>query len=233
MSEKIKNIILVIIICVLLILLNYIDFIKNKKVICKQQPNIEQLLRVHSPAWHEVKQENMIDLKTVEEYDIVKSKIYCDDDGNMVQLLISWSGDGIARRGHPQQICYNASGANIGEESIGKIKVGSKMLYYTAFSAFKTENEFENVIYWRVTGGKTMNSFLFHMNNVKSDYINRLEDIKRVFYILLNREVPDNIMIRASSIGSDGKQKINNLQKFIQDYLMGLSEKELKIVIGD
>jgi hypothetical protein len=219
-------------ICSLLFLLNYGDLMKIKKVIYNKPPDIERLLFVNSSKWYEVKKENQESVKALDAYDIVKSKIYRDDAGHIVQLLITWSSDGLARSGHLQQYCYNAHGSQILKDSIGSIIIGKKRLLYTAFMSKKTEGQIENVIYWRVTGGKVDDNYTTS-RIIKGGYMNNLNEIRRIFLVVLNKKVPDNIMIRISNTIIDSNQNSNINYEFLRDYLNGLSENDLKIVMGN
>jgi len=232
MKKNIAYNILAVVIFIILVFINYGNAINAKKVIYKKPPDIERLMTMHSSNWYEVKEKNVRTVNDYEEYDIVRSKIYCNDSGNCIQLLMTWSGDGIVRGGHIQQNCYNASGNEVIKDGVGEISIRKRKLYYTYFEGRKSDKNIEDVIYWRVTGGEIQGNYTYYKKDLKGGYNNKFNEIKRIFLILFNKEVPDNLMIRITNTRTDIDRSNNIPHVFLRDYLIGLSEKDLNIIIG-
>ncbi len=159
------------------------------------------------------------------DYDLVAARTYQNSEGKTVAVVMTWSRDGIRRAGHLQQICYQASGFTVSapKRTTVSTKVGRQdAIAFTAYNG----NMPEDVMYWRITGGKT------DLGTARSRFLaTRFDKMSRLAQNILGN-MPDNLMVRVSSVRSIPGQPATTHLEYIQKYLEILPEGDRKLIMG-
>lgn len=151
-------------------------------------------------------------------YDETLARTYIDDRGRRVMLSISYGGDQTGRlRVHRPESCYSAQGfmvKKIGEHpletSIGNIPV--KRL------AAQSGPRYEPITYWIRIGNSTVTGMLGQ----------RLTQLR----FGLTGEVPDGLIFRVSSIGSDAQEEYQLHDSFVRDLMQVLPKEHQVALVG-
>ena len=149
-----------------------------------QKPDLERMIKLHPDGWKAVAGP-VVDPQSLEYvYDVVVSQKYENVDGKVVMVSMTWSRDGIRRAGHPQEICFNASGFTVTLPRQVSIQAAGNKLDVIAFTG-RQGDMVQDVVYWRVTGGK---------HDVRLDEKYLLTHRFREVAALLMGDIPDNLM---------------------------------------
>lgn len=197
-------------------------------------PDLERLVEIHpsnwtpinsyitSPAW---------DKQASREYDSVVARSYQDNHGNIVTIVMTWSRNGLQKAGHIQQLCYSTQGFSINNVKNIDVKLSSKTIPITNFAADRLGGDIEDVYYWRVTGGRLMENI---MENRFKNYrlSHRILKLKEVVSHIAGK-IPENIMVRVSSIRSEKEQPSFVPIKYVSQYIQLLSPADRKLLLGN
>jgi len=195
--------------------------IKQHPAFKGQKPDLERIINLHPDGWKALAV-TTTDPNSQGYYDVIVSKIYQHVDGNMVSVVMTWSRDGIRRAGHPQELCYNASGATVTLPRHAFLLTGGKKQNVISFSA-RQGDIIQDVIYWRVTGGK-------HDSSLNENYhlTHRFHDVAR----MLMDDIPDNLMVRVSSWRRDTDPPSTAHIDYIKAYLQSVSPSTRLFLTG-
>lgn len=212
-------------------LLSAFLYVEYKQELTKKAipPDLEGLVSIYPDGWTPVNSlvtDSSLSKSTQYDYDKISAKSYDSPQGERVNIVMTWSKNGIQKAGHIQQLCYSTQGFKISEIKNITLNVTNKKYIVTTFIAQKITGEREDVIYWRKTDGKLMN------NITEKDYGDyRLQHRILKMKELLGRifgDIPDNIMVRISSSGSK-ENKAHIL--FAEKYLEMLSKEQISLIM--
>ncbi len=174
-----------------------------------QKPDLERIIKLHPDGWKAVAGP-VVDPQSLEyAYDTVVSQNYQHVDGSTVMVSMTWSRDGIRRSGHPQEVCYNASGFTVTLPRHASFLAAGKKLDVIAFSG-RFEDMVQDVVYWRVTGGKHDVRFIENFG-----LTHRFREVAS----LIMGNIPDNLMVRVSSWRRESDPPSTAHINYIQAYL--------------
>ena len=191
----------------------------------KVPPDLERMIGEHPVGWTAVSGSG-VDPKWRTSlhryYDIVAAKSYQHVDGQRVTVVMTWSRDGIHRAGHAQPVCYRAAGFTgcIPKSATVSTKVGK--LSVVAFTAIRGKMV-EDVIYWTVTGGQ--------VDDANSPFIALMSRFPRLKNRILHG-IPDNLMVRVSSVRSTPDQPATAHLDYIREFLEILPASDRKLIMG-
>ena len=193
-----------------------------------KQPDLQRLVNVHPDGWTAIASP-FVDPRWNEtmksDYDLVAAQAFQRGDGKKVVVVMTWSRDGIRRAGHSQQICYQAGGYTVTppENATVATKAGKQdVITFTGTHG----NLIEDVMYWRITGGKTdISTGESRLVAVKFDKLSRLA--RHLF-----GNLPDNLMVRVSSVRSTPDQPATAQIDYIRGFLEMLSASDRKVIMG-
>ena len=187
-----------------------------------QKPDLERMIKLHPDGWKAVAGP-VVDPQSLEYvYDVVVSQKYENVDGKVVMVSMTWSRDGIRRAGHPQEICFNASGFTVTLPRQVSIQAAGNKLDVIAFTG-RQGDMVQDVVYWRVTGGK---------HDVRLDEKYLLTHRFREVAALLMGDIPDNLMVRVSSWRRESDPPSTAHIDYIKDYLQSVSPSTRRFLTG-
>jgi EpsI family protein len=189
------------------------------------KPDLQRLVSLHPDYWKAVpakyvdpRWNNSIS----DYYDTVVSQTYQRTDGRQVTVTLTWSRDGIHRGGHFQEICYSAAGFFVSAPEHVVVSTGFGNLDAIAFTATHG-NKIEDVVYWRLTGGKTDN------NSQKENFITyRFDNL----FQILRADIPDNLMVRVSTVRSIDDLPTRAHIEYLKAFFRMLSPVDRKLIMG-
>jgi len=192
------------------------------------KPDLERLVSLHPPGWKVIDgpQEKFLwDKSVLAQYDVVASRRYQHTDGRKVLVVMTWSGDGFRRQGHDQQVCYGASGFTVSSQHSVAIQTGAGIIEAMAFTASQPSVE-EDVLYWRVTDGTREIGI-----NSRNTMAHRLQ---RLLYLpnLFQGKLPDNLMVRVSSVRERDGQPATTHFDYIREWPMAISSGDRVRIMG-
>lgn len=194
------------------------------------QPDLERIISEHPDGWKPLSGQSVDSewSKSLQaSYDLVTTRLYQHVNGNSVSVLMTWSQDGISRPGHLQQVCYQVSGSEISTPKYVTIATKAGKQDGIAFTA-RHGNQIEDVMYWRITGGKTD---LSRDNVMFLLFSYRLDKLARLTRSLLGN-MPDNLMVRVSSLRHTPDQPATAHLDYIREYLETLPANDRKLIMG-
>jgi len=192
------------------------------------KPDLERLVSLHPPGWKVVEGQQVKFLweeSVLSEYDVVASRRYQRADGRQVLVIMTWSGDGFRRQGHNQQVCYIASGYEVAPPQPVSISISAGSIDAMAFSASRAAME-EDVVFWRVTDGLRERGI-----DSRRTLVHRLQ---RLLYLpdLFRGELPDNLMVRVSSVRLTNNQPTSAHIDYIREWLRAISPDDRALIMG-
>ena len=187
-----------------------------------QKPDLERIIKLHPDGWKAVAGP-VVDPQSLEYvYDVVVSQKYENVDGKVVMVSMTWSRDGIRRAGHPQEICFNASGFTVTLPRQVSIQAAGNKLDVIAFTG-RQGDMVQDVVYWRVTGGK---------HDVRLDEKYLLTHRFREVAALLMGDIPDNLMVRVSTWRRESDPPSTVHIDYIKAYLQSVSPSTRRFLTG-
>ncbi len=192
------------------------------------KPDLEQLVSLHPPGWKVIEgsqKKNLWNKLVLAQYDIVASRRYQHTDGRKVLVVMTWSGDGFRRQGHDQQLCYGASGFTVSSPHSISIHTDAGIIEAMAFTASLPAVE-EDVLYWRVTDGTREIGI-----SSRGTMLHRLQ---RLLYLpnLFQGKLPDNLMVRVSSVRERDGQPATAHFDYIREWAMAISSGDRIRIMG-
>ena len=193
-----------------------------------KQPDLQRIINIHPDGWTPIAS-SFVDpnwnksLKS--DYDIVAAQAFQHGDGKKVIVVMTWSRDGIRRAGHSQQICYTVSGFTVTPPEYASLVTKAGKQEVVAFTAHHGKLV-EDVVYWRITGGKT------DISTGQSGLVAlRFDKLNRLARHLLG-DMPDNLMVRISSERATPEQPATAQIDYIRGFLEMLSASDRKLIMG-
>ncbi len=218
----------------LLVMAQLLIFWGQHKKIYAERPDLERLISIHPAHWHSVDSfvSNPAWKKSAErDYDLITARSYQHDNGQTVTIVMTWSRDGIRRAGHIQQLCYSSQGATVNVSSDRTLMIRGRKLDLTSFEASDPRrSSVEDVYYWRLSGGQP------EQNRTGFDQIDhrlshRILKMVRMIHLLFGK-IPDNVMVRVSSMRSVADRSSDAPVQYLVEYLQMLSPADLKLLTG-
>ncbi len=150
-------------------------------------------------------------------YDDLVTRVYADDAGRSVMFLIAYNNkqDGVLQI-HRPEICYPAGGYQLSPtRAVDLPLAGDRVLPANAFLASGRDRD-EAVLYWTRVG---------------TAFPRRWSD-QRLAVIRANLQgiVPDGLLVRASTLGSEMTTELSVLQSFMTDFI-GTASPGLRAVL--
>ncbi|HHE31736.1 MAG TPA: exosortase-associated EpsI family protein [Chlorobaculum parvum] len=219
---------------VLLVLAQLLIFVRQHKTLYAKQPDLERLISIHPPHWHEVEGavSNPAWKDSAEkEYDLIVARTYQNDNGQRVTIVMTWSRDGIRRAGHVQQLCYSSQGAAVDMTPDKRIDLDpGKTLDLTSFVASEPGGNVQDVLYWRLKGGQLeQNRTGFERIDYRLSH--RILKMEQMIHLLYGK-TPDNVMVRVSSVRTIPDQPSVVPLEYLNAYLHMLSPSDRKLLTG-
>ena len=193
-----------------------------------KQPNLQRIINLHPDGWTPVTSpfvDPNWDKSLKSDYDLVAAQSFQRGDGQNVVVVMTWSRDGIRRAGHSQQICYQVGGYTVTPPEYGSVATKAGKQDVITFTG-QHGNRVEEVMYWRITGGKT------DISTGQSGLVAlRFDKLNRLARNLLG-DLPDNLMVRVSSVRSTPNQPATAQIDYIRGFLEKLSASDRKVIMG-
>lgn len=160
------------------------------------------------------------------EYDIIADRVYENNNGERVLIVMTWSREGIRKAGHPQHLCYQSSGYAIQGLHHRTLHMRAGDLTINEFTAGRKQL-IEDVAYWRVYDNKLEN----YSTAPYYLLVHRLQKAVR-FLGLFKGHMPDNIMVRVSAVRLQHDMPSTAHVSFLNAFLESLSSEERRLLIG-
>ena len=213
----------------LLIFAEILVEIKQPPAYKGQKPDLESIIKLHPDGWMAIVGPVYDPHSLENDYDIVVSQNYENVDGKVVMVSMTWSRDGIRRAGHPQEVCYNASGLTVTLPRQVSIQAAGNKLNVISFRG-RNKDMVEDVVYWGVTGGR--HDVRLISNNVIIDRVHALTRRFRDVADLVMGDIPDNLMVRVSSWRRESEPPSTAHIDYIKAYLQSVSPSTRRFLTG-
>jgi len=152
-------------------------------------------------------------------YTDVLSRVYMNAEGKQVYLSVAYGknqSDGHAL--HYPEICYPAQGFMISSRKSTEIKLGSQMVPAKKLIATRGD-QIEPITYWATVGQKIILSGTAH----------KMAQLHYGF----DGFIPDGLIIRVSSIGSDAEAEYEIQRQFLESLATTLRPETRSRVLGE
>lgn len=151
-------------------------------------------------------------------YDQTLSRTYIDAHGQRVMLSIAYGGDqSRALQLHLPEVCYVAQGFELLEDSEDLLPTRHGRLPVKRLVARLSERN-EPITYWITIGDKATKAGI-------------QQKLRRLAYGL-SGEIPDGMLVRVSTIGSDRHAAWRVQDRFVVDLLAALAPRDRAHLIG-
>jgi hypothetical protein len=201
----------------------------------RDAPELERLVDLHPKGWRAISSSSNDSLwvqATTGTYDSGVYRLYQNDVGHRVMLVLIWSHDGMHQMSHAQQNCYNAQGYSIFELQEHNIALQVGTLQAASFSALRPNGQVEDVLYWRVNSWDTIAPADFAK---KRSFVGELKrraiQLKKLFGFVAG-ELPDDVMVRISAIRQEPDAPSTLPVDYARRYLQELSPEDRKVLTG-
>ncbi len=151
-------------------------------------------------------------------YSQTVSRTYKNAEGKRVMLSVAYGGDQEeVMQVHKPEVCYTAQGFSVSKQGTSHISTDKGPIKAKLLLAKQAER-IEPVTYW-ITIGKSiaLNGLQWRWERIKYG---------------LTGELPDGLLFRVSSLGSDTSMQYTLHKQFIQDLFDYLSNNEAAELIG-
>jgi EpsI family protein len=151
-------------------------------------------------------------------YNQIVSRAYVNDAGEQMMLTVAYGGDqSDALKAHRQEVCYSAQGFAIRGLERGTMSAGGRTIPVTRFDAVRGERS-EPVTYWLTMGDRVV--------------LGRLERLRVQLASGLAGRLPDGMLVRVSSIGSDAARGYAAQQAFVASALAAMPPAHAARLVG-
>lgn len=151
-------------------------------------------------------------------YNQTLSRTYLNPKGARVMLSIAYGGDqSDSMAVHKPEVCYPAQGFQVTEQTNGTLDTGFHPVPVVRLVAVQN-SRVEPITYWIIIGDKALTSGTGR----------KIEQLK---YGLTGR-VPDGLLFRVSSIGTDQDRAFSEQASFIKELLNNTSQDARARLIG-
>lgn len=151
-------------------------------------------------------------------YSQVVSRTYINGHGDRVMLTIAYGGDQEeVMQVHKPEVCYTAQGFTVNKNGIVPIDTDKGTVHALQLIA-KQAGRVEPVTYWITIGNSiALNGLAWRWERIKYG---------------LTGTLPDGLLFRVSSIGSDVNHEYQIQQQFIKSLISNLSLHDAKQLMG-
>lgn len=142
-------------------------------------------------------------------YEQTVSRVYVDREGHAVMLAIAYGSDqrdSLAL--HYPEVCYPAQGHDVTSNRISAIALGGTRIPVRRLETNFRGGRFEPVTYWTMLGDKLI------LGGVRKKLVE--------LHYGLQGEIPDGLLFRVSSIGTDSANQFALQDRFVRDLLAAL-----------
>ena len=151
-------------------------------------------------------------------YNQTLARTYVNRRGQRVMLSIAYGGDqSDSMQVHLPEVCYAAQGFQIDRASLGQIATDYGTLPVKRLIA-RLNSRVEPITYWITVGDEVVNA----------GYKRKLAQIRYG----ITGNVPDGILVRASSIDRDNLGAYSLQDNFLRDMLAAMPKKNRSKVVG-
>lgn len=151
-------------------------------------------------------------------YSQTLARTYRDSSGNRVMLSIAYGGDqSDALTVHAPEVCYTAQGFEVARSMVAELATRYGTLPVKRLTAVKGPRN-EPITYWITIGDRATTSGI-------------RQKLAQLRYGLTGR-IPDGMLVRVSTIGSDTAQAYAVQEQFIHKLLAQMREADRARVIG-
>lgn len=151
-------------------------------------------------------------------YSQTLSRTYVNGKGERVMLVIAYGEDQSDSTGlHYPEVCYPAQGFQITHHSLGRVSTEFGDIRVKRLVA-SMGNRIEPITYWTTIGNQVVVG-------------NKETKLKKLEYGI-NGVIPDGILFRVSSFGSDFNSEYLVHQEFVNDLMITLNKSELMAFAG-
>ena len=185
-------------------------------------PALQKIIKQHPYGWRAIPGSTLDPSTKTSAYDLVVSQIYKYDDEKVVSIVMTWSFDGIRRGAHPQESCYYVNGFTVSKARNVSIIIDRQKLELIAFTGRHGYIN-EDVIYWRVTGGKH--------DVTLGENIPLRSRAKEIAQVLIG-DIPSNLMVRVSTWRPSTDPPSTAHIDYIKSYLQSLDPKTRHFLTG-
>lgn len=151
-------------------------------------------------------------------YNQVLARTYIDGRGQRIMLSIAYGGDqSDAMQVHLPEVCYAAQGFDVGQASLGRLATSYGVIPVKRLVA-TLNNRIEPITYWITIGNEVVNA----------GYQRKLAQLKHG----ITGNVPDGLLVRASSIDRDNEAAYELQQRFLRELLSAMSPADRARIAG-
>jgi hypothetical protein len=207
---------------------------RQRNISYNDPPDLKRMIDIHPDHWQ------LIDSNTEsspswkntagKEYDLAFARTYSNESGQKINIIMTWSRDGIRRAGHVQQLCYSAGGASVNMKNDMNLDIDNKNMTLTSFAATLPGGVVEDVLYWRITGG-FIEQNRTGLEGIDYRLSHRVMKMQGMVHLLFGK-IPDNIMVRVSSVRLSPETQTTAHLLYIKEYLQVLSNKDKSVLMG-
>lgn len=215
------------VLALLLLAAGFGNLLRPNRALAAMSPALDlELMIPHAFGdWNEVRQPVALIVdprqqQTLERtYAQILQRVYVNRDGDRLMLSISYGTD--QRRDmavHFPEVCYPAQGFNLMRVSDGVIETTQHYLQVRRLETQFGNDRHEPVTYWMTVGDAV----------VIGSAERRLAELRYG----LKQIIPDGVLVRVSSIGSDTSHQFAVQEKFVVALLASLSREPLSRLVG-
>lgn len=151
-------------------------------------------------------------------YSETVTRAYRNTDGERIMLSIAYGKDQRGEgRTHYPDVCYPAQGFQIGSTRSALVDIGRFQIPMNRLVATQGERV-EPISYWLLVGNRLVSPGLSHKLSV--------------IYYGLGGQIPDGLLVRISSIGTDTRAAYRQHDRFATDLLSALPSDQQSRLFG-
>lgn len=152
-------------------------------------------------------------------YTTTLSRTYVRADGARIMLSLAYGADqGRAMQVHKPEICYEAQGFKINYSKKEQIDSVAGEIPVMRLDSRKGPRE-EPITYW-IRFGDVLVRGWFEQNK------------ERIMTGLIDRKIPDGLLVRVSSISDDRESAYKDQDDFVKNMLSSMSHADQKMLVG-
>jgi EpsI family protein len=186
---------------------------------------LKQLLPTSIGEWQELKQTNgqIVNPQQQEKLNALYSQLltrsYVHASGQQIMLSIAYGRDQRSYMAlHYPEVCYPAQGFRVITNQISNFNGTDQTFSVRRLETALGEQRYEPVTYWTTIGDfRSLGGFGKRLIELQYG---------------LNREIPDGVLFRVSSIGRDSDHQFTVQQNFINALLVSVSPDQRLLLIG-
>ena len=153
-------------------------------------------------------------------YQQTLSRTYSDGAGHMVMLSIAYGEQQIGSyQGHLPDICYPAQGFRVLAKRHEQLQLPQAHIPVTRLETVFNDVRYEDVTYWLTVGDRVVSSI---------GYDKRMEQLRYA----LRREIPDGLIFRVSSIGTESGEEFARQDLFVRDLMIAVPPSARQQIAG-